>query len=166
MAEDGLSKSEQSAVQRLVPSMPGWLSSPKRFIRGVIFGTLLSGIAAVVTPVFTAIQLVFLGSNASTFAADSETLGLVDLPVFLADAVGGAAGGLIRGVFNAIASVIAAAVPQVPGPVEGVIAALVFAIMGVVVVRLVLPAIQTALQAGLEAIPVVGGPLSTIIGKL
>lgn len=157
-------------------ALPSWLSGlkevsdtlvkfgkhPKRFVRGIFLGWILSGIAAIVAPIFRAIQLMLLGSNPMQFAAANEQYGLLDLPALIAGLFGDTLGSVIETSFEAFSAVLAAVIPQLPGPIEGIIATLVFVMAAVVAVRIGLP----LLRAGLEAIPVIGGPLSTLLGKL
>ncbi|GGL26088.1 hypothetical protein GCM10009037_07130 [Halarchaeum grantii] len=153
--------------------LPSWLTdnagtlkdfakNPAGFLRKFIIGSFIAGLGWLLRPIFDAIQLVFLGSEPSTFAAPGEVLGLADLPVALAGLFGDAVGSTVRVALEAVASIIGSVVPQGSGPLGGLVLTVVFVVLAVAAVRIGVP----LLRAGLEAVPVVGGPLSTLLGKL
>lgn len=92
-----------------------FISNPQNFIIGAVATTILETVTGVVTTIVS--QLVFLvgGSQPAQFNAPSETIGLADLPVAVADLLigaGGFSGGaLLAGIegFNATIADAAAA---------------------------------------------------------
>jgi hypothetical protein len=134
--------------------VPGWLDNPERKIRNVVFGALLSGFGSLLDELFGAAELLVLGSQPATFGAQNEVWGLADLP-------GDVLGFLIRTGFDILANLIASTIPEAASPFAGLIATFVVVVLLVGVVRLGGP----LLLAALEAIPVVGGPISTILGR-
>ncbi|WP_311171803.1 hypothetical protein [Halobellus ordinarius] len=142
-------------------SLPGWIDNPERKIRNVVFGALLSGFGSILNEIFGAGELLVLGSNAGVFGARGEIWGIADLPAVLFRLGGDVVAFLIGSAFDILTSLISGTVPQTPGPISGLIATLVVVVLLVAVVRIGGP----LLLAGLEAIPVVGGPISTILGR-
>ena len=147
--------------------MPGWFDDAASFfedptdrIREVVFGMLIGGIAAFVEPILAAIQLVFAGSNPSVYAAPNEQYGLLDLPVLAADLLGSAVSIPVRAAFDSLTSIIGAFTFGQGSPATGIIVNAVVVLVVIAVVRYG----PLVLRAGLEAIPVIGGPLSTLLG--
>lgn len=152
-----------SAVREIIPD---WVFNPVQKIRGVIFGTFLAGLANFLNTIFGEVSTVFLGSQPATFGAPNETWGIADVPVVVARLTADAGASVIVLVFDTYASVLRAVIPQSASPVVAPFAAVMLVFTGVVVFRIAGPALLTALQAGLEAIPVVGGPLATVLGRI
>lgn len=156
--------------------LPGWLTDlesvsgtlvkfgkhPKRYVRGIIVGWMLSGLVTILKTIFSGVERMLFGSNPSRFGGPDEQWGLVDFPVVIARAIGDLLATLIGLPFGAAQTLINLLVPQAPGPVDALAGTVAVVLTAVVVVRLGLP----LLRAGLEAVPVVGGPLSTLLGKL
>lgn len=137
-----------------------WLDDPANHVRGIIFGTLLSGIAWFVEPVFDALQLVFAGSNPSEFGAEGEVWGIADLPVVLARLIGDMLSFPVDRVFDVMASVIEALTLRIPGPIDGIVINVTVAVIVIALARYG----PLLVRSALEAIPVIGGPLSTLLG--
>lgn len=73
-------------------------NNPRRFILGAFLATIVEGVFDVVEIVLDTLLLVLAGSEPTTFNAPGEQLGIADIPVAVADALGGAgatAGGAI-----------------------------------------------------------------------
>jgi hypothetical protein len=68
---------------------------------------------------------------------------------------------VIGSAFDILTRLISGTIPQTPGPISGLIATLVVVLLLVAVVRIGGP----LLVAALEAIPIVGGPISTLLGR-
>jgi hypothetical protein len=69
--------------------LQAFLSNPRNFVIGAVVTTILETIFGFVTLVVDTILLVLAGSEPSTFNAEGETLGLVDIPVAIADLITG-----------------------------------------------------------------------------
>lgn len=142
---------------------PSWISSFAKFRQNVIdifLGIVFGALASALSTVLDALSLLLAGSNPSQFAAPGETWGLADVPVGIARLVGGDIGGVINDIFLALSTAVDAAIPSIPGPFEGILANLVIVALVVAMVRFGPP----LLRAGLEAVPVIGGPLATLLG--
>jgi hypothetical protein len=142
------------------------ITNPPKFIRGVIFGGFLSGLADFLQPIIDAIITLSLGSNPAEFGAPNETWGIADVPVVVARVGADAISSVILLVFETYDSVLSALLPSQASPVAAPIAAFALVLTGFVLYRIAAPTLLTTLQAVLEAVPVVGGPLATIIGEL
>lgn len=139
--------------------LPGWIDNPERKIRNVVFGALLSGFASILNELFGAAELLVLGSLPRTFGAPNETWGLADLPAVLFRLTGDVLGTLIGSSFDILASLISGTIPATEGPLSGLIATAVIIVVIVAAVRLGGP----LLLSGLEAIPIIGGPISSLL---
>lgn len=128
-------------------------SNPKSYIRGVIYGDLLAGFARLLKPIFTAITLLFLGSNAGVFAAANETFGLADVPVFLSEELGAALSIPVASYFDALESLVSASVPTTSGPIEGLVVVIVSAIVMIVLIETV----RRIFWAAIDVIPGLSG---------
>jgi len=81
------------------PSLPGWvsevsgysdllldfLSNPRQFVVGAVLTTFLEVVFGVVSQLIDIVLLLFGGSEPGRFNAPGETLGLIDVPVYVAD---------------------------------------------------------------------------------
>lgn len=143
-----------------------FVSNPGKFIRGFIFGSLLAGIGDFLTPIFEAMQLLMLGSQPAEFGAPNETWGIADVPVVIGGVIGDTAASVILLVFETYAAVLRALIPSVGSPLVAPLASVALVVTGVVIFRIIGPTVLTGTQALLEAVPVVGGPLATILGEL
>jgi len=65
-----------------------FLTNPRRFIVGAVAATILETLFGVVTQALNVLQLIFGGSAPGRLNAPGETLGIVDVPVYIADRVG------------------------------------------------------------------------------
>jgi hypothetical protein len=142
-------------------SLPDWIDNPERKIRNVVFGALLSGFGSILNEIFGAGELLVLGSNPGVFGARGETWGIADLPAVLLRLGGDVVAFFIGSGFDALTNLISGAIPQTAGPISGLIATLVVVVLLVAVVRIGGP----LLVAALEAIPIVGGPISTLLWR-
>jgi len=66
-----------------------FLANPQNFIVGAVAATILETVFGVVTTALNVVFLVFGGSAPGRLNAPGETLGLVDVPVFVADQLTG-----------------------------------------------------------------------------
>lgn len=137
-----------------------WFSNPAAKVRNVVYGMLITGIAWFVEPVFDAVLLVLGGSQPATLGAPGETWGLTDLPVVIARIAGDAVAFPIEQGLGALASLIELAVPTAPGPLDGIFVTVVIVAVVVALFRYG----PLLLRSLLEAIPVIGGPLATLLG--
>jgi hypothetical protein len=144
------------------PDLPGWLSNPEVFIRGVVFGSIFAGIANFVEQIINTISTLLLGSNPTRLAAPAETFGLADVPVAIALDIGNILTFILNNIIGRIGQLLASAIPASPGPFDIVFIALLLVILSRVLGDVVLPGLVVAL----EAVPVVGGPLSTALGMV
>ena len=167
MSEDGDDEpSLPSFITENLDLLRRFLTNPGKFIRGFIFGSLLAGFGNILAEVFNVMQLLVLGSKPGEFGAPGETWGIADVPVVIGGVVGDTAGAVVLLLFDTYADILRALIPDVGSPVVVPLAAVALVFTGVVIFRLVGPALLTTIQALLEAIPFVGGPLSTILGRL
>jgi hypothetical protein len=139
---------------------------PRKWLRGFVFGGLLTGLAKFLNPIFETLITLSLGSNPAEFGAPDETWGIADVPVVVARVGADAISSVIVLVFEAYNGVLQSLLPSQASPVAAPLAAFALVLTGFVLYRIAAPTVLTALQAGLEAVPVVGGPLATIIGDL
>lgn len=157
--------------------IPGWLSrnlntlktlvtEPRKFIRGFILGGALAGLGGFLDELFGTAQLIVLGSQPATFGAPSETYGIADVPVVIARVLADAAAAIITLLFEAYVAIISGLIPASNSPLTPLLAAVALVLTGFVLFRIAAPTLLTTLQALLEAVPVVGGPLATILGRL
>lgn len=138
------------------PGIPDWVLTPSVFaskVRGVIYGDFLAGLAKVIAPIFTAISILFLGTNPSTFAAEGEQFGIADLPVYLFEILGNATSVPIQSWFGALQSIVIAAVPETDGPIEGL--AVIF--VAVVVLFVFFELARRVFWAIIDSIPILSG---------
>jgi len=89
--------------------LQSFLSNPRNFIIGAIATTLLEQIFGIVTTVLNVIFLVLGGSAPGRLNAPGETLGLIDVPVFVAD--------LLAGIGTDVGSAILQAIGSLNDPV-------------------------------------------------
>lgn len=136
-----------------------FLSNPVQRVRQIMFGTLLTGIAYFIEPILSAIQLIFVGSQPGTWAGANETYGMLDIPVLVLDLLGDAAALPISSTLDAFSSLIASVVPNTASPLNGILVTAVIVFVAVLVARYG----PRVIRALLEAIPVLGGPISTLV---
>ena len=94
---DGGSSDDDGILDSVTNSISGWgdlslptalksfLADPQRFIVGAVATAILETFFGVVTTGINMIIRVFLGTNPGQFNAPGETLGLADVPVYVAD---------------------------------------------------------------------------------
>lgn len=138
----------------------GFFESPTTTIKNVVLGMLIGGIAAFLKEILDAIELILAGTQPNVYAAPNEQYGLVDYPVVIADVLGGAAGSTVRSLLRSLTGIIGSFTFAQGSPVNGLIVNAVVVVMAILVVRYG----PVVLRAGLEAIPVIGGPLATLLG--
>lgn len=148
-------------------SLPGWISelgevsdtiiefgnSPRRFLLGAVLTTALEVVFGVVSRVVDTLLLLFGGSQPGAFNAPGETLGLADVPVAIAEAIGGAGSSVgialiatIRG-FNASVFEAAGGLgPLSPIVVAGIV--VVEVVVAVLVLRRIVFIVADLLQLG------------------
>lgn len=163
MANPGPDEQTDSQTDSNEPAidLPDWLDNPERKIRNVVFGALLSGFGSILNQLFDAGELLVLGSQPATFGAPGEVWGLTDLPAVLFRLGGDVLGFFISSSFDILSNLIAATIPNAASPFAGLIVTFVVVVLLVGTVHFGGP----LLLAALEAIPVVGGPISTILGR-
>ena len=69
-----------------------FLNNPRNFVLGAVLTGILEAAFGVVRTTLNLIELLFLGSRPSTLAAPGETLGIADIPVYIAQSLGGVGG--------------------------------------------------------------------------
>lgn len=118
---DGVSDSVDNATDfvtgwgdlTLPTTLQTFLSDPRRFVVGAIATTILETVFGVVTEALNIIALIFGGSSPGRLNAPGETLGIVDVPVYIADqlgSIGGSVGdAVITGINNLNEPIFAAA---------------------------------------------------------
>jgi hypothetical protein len=157
--------------------IPKWLSrnlntletlvtEPRKFIRGFVLGGAVAGLGGFLGEIFDTAQLIVLGSQPATFGAEGETYGIADVPVVAARALADAAAAVIGLLFDAYVTIISGLIPASNSPLTPLLAAVALVLTGFVLFRIAAPTLLTTLQAVLEAIPVVGGPLATILARI
>lgn len=82
--------------------LQAFVTNPRNFIVGAIATTLLETVFGIVTSVLNVVFLVVLGSNTRTLAAPGETLGIADVPVFVARQLGDVGGSVGDAITTAI----------------------------------------------------------------
>ena len=81
------------------------LSNPRRFVVGALAASVIEWTVGIVSIVLEVLTLIVAGSQPETFAAEGETLGIADVPVFVAGqltGVGGTVGGSILDAIRAL----------------------------------------------------------------
>lgn len=127
----------------------------KKIARGVVYGTVLTAIGRLFAPIFTTIELVFLGSQPGIFGGQTETWGIADLPVVFADLLGETAGTIITDLFGVLTDLIDAIAIQTPGPWDGLVYTILLVLLAVALGRLALLVVS--------AIPAIGSPLARLL---
>lgn len=94
--------SDGSSFFSLPTVLSTFAQNPRRFIIGAVLATIVEGVFGVVTTILDTILLVLAGSEPSTFDAPGEQLGIADIPVAVANALGGAGDTAGSGIINAI----------------------------------------------------------------
>lgn len=127
----------------------------RKIARGVVYGTVLTALGRIFTPIFNAIEFALLGSQPGVFAGFDEQWGLADVPVAVADTLGDVLGAIITTMFGVVEGTVAALAIQTPGPWDGLVFTVLLVLLGVFVAR-VTPLL-------VSAIPVVGTPLASLL---
>lgn len=140
--------------------------APGNFVRGIIYNELLRGLAVPIFSLFGAIVWLLFGSDPGQFASyaeingiDGAQLGLVDMVAYFFQSIGNFIGFVLTTYFDTLEFVIESAAPGLPGPADGVIT---IAVSAVALLVLVITT-KRFLLATMEAIPIVGGPLKTLL---
>ena len=151
MAEDGgitgwADLSPPPIIERLI-------DNPQTVILGAVLSGIVEAVFGVVSQVIDIVLLVFGGSRPGQFNAPDETIGLADVPVAVAESIGGAGSSLgttilvtIRG-FNGVVFEAAGALgPFTPVVVAAVVIAEV--VVAIVVLRRIVYIVADWLQLG------------------
>ena len=80
---------ELRPLTRFVDLLVEFASNPRRFVVGAVLTTALEVTFGVVSQLVDIVLLVFGGSQPGSFNAPGETLGIADVPVAIAEALGG-----------------------------------------------------------------------------
>lgn len=125
---DGSSGGSSGGGFTLPSVLSTFASDPRRFVVGAVLATIVEGVFGVVEVVIDTILLILGGSEPTTFNAPGEQLGLADIPVVFADALGGAGStagsAIIAGVESAnepIFALASALGPFAPAVIVGVV---------------------------------------------
>jgi hypothetical protein len=141
-------------------AIQAFFGNPIGYLRARVIPIAVGVIAAIVQPFIDVFELLFGGSKPQEFAAEGEVWGLADIPAAFGELLGGLLGSLSGLPFSVSADLIDAVTVSTPGPFDGVIAFVGVAVLGVLAARYG----PLLLRSGLEAIPVIGGPLATLLG--
>jgi hypothetical protein len=154
---------------------PNWLSDNIPLIRNILktgprkwlLGGVFTVVGSILMEILGIIEFVGFGTKPNVFAGSNERIwGLLDVPVGIGELLGDAAASVILLVFEAYASVLRALIPNAGSPVVAPLAAFALVLTAFLIFRVAGPALLTTIQSLLEAIPFVGGPLSTLLGRL
>lgn len=176
MADPGIDGDEVDGGTETVPifqfsssiadTLRNFGDNPEGYIRGVLYSELLRGIARLVFPIFGALSLIFLGTDPGKFASYNEVhgvgggmMGIFDLVPYLFQVIADTGQDVIILYFDTVNGVIVAITPSLPGPIDGIITTV--AIVGVTIV--VIETLRRLLLAGMDAVPVIGPALKTLI---
>lgn len=129
----------------------------KQIARGVVYGTVLTAIGRIFSPIFRGLEAMAFGSNPSEFGGARETLGLLDMPVVFARLLGETTGDIITLLFGVAVSLVNAIAIRTPGPWDGIVFTLLLVVLAVAVYRLIVLLVS--------AVPVVGSPLSRLLDR-
>ena len=88
----------------LPPVLEAFTSSPQKFVLGAVLSGLLEWVFGLVSILIDVILLVIAGSEPATFDAPGEQLGLADIPVSVANNLGGVGGTAGRAIIAGIES--------------------------------------------------------------
>lgn len=149
-----------TALTGYVDEIVDFFEAPGEAIRRYLVGIVIGAIAWVTTPVIDSVVFIFGGSQPNEFAAPGETWGLADLPVGIAGIVGDALSIPVSSAFTVLTGLIDSVAGPSPSPVNGIVLNLTIIAIVVALYRYG----PLVLRAGLEAIPVIGGPLATLLG--
>ena len=154
MSDDGPSIPEWvSEVSGYSDLLLDFLTNPRQFVVGAVLTTFLEVVFGVVSQLIDIVLLLFGGSEPGRFNAPGETLGLADVPVAIAAALGGAGASLGTTILDAIRG-LNAAVFEAAGvlgpftPVVVVAVVIVEVIAAIVVVRRIVFIVADLLQLG------------------
>lgn len=135
------------------PIISALANDPQQVILGAVLSGVLEAVFGVVSQLIDTVLLLFGGSQPGQFNAPGETLGLADVPVAVAEALGGAGRSLGTTILDAIrglnASVFEAASvlgPFTPVVVAAVVIAEVY--VAIVVLRRIVFIVADLLQLG------------------
>ena len=81
---------ELTPLTAFVDTLVDFASDPRRFVVGAVLTTVLEVVFGVVSRVVDTLLLLFGGTQPGAFNAPGETLGLADVPMAIAEALGGA----------------------------------------------------------------------------
>lgn len=133
--------------------LQAFLNNPRGFVLGAVLTTILESVTGVVTTIVDQLVLIVGGTQPTRFNAPTETIGLADVPVSIADTligVGGFSGEAILDGIEAFNATIADAAATVGpfGPIVLIVLITVEAVVAIVVLRRVVYVIADLLQLG------------------
>lgn len=140
-------------LEPYVDTLTEFASNPRRFVVGAVLTTALEVTFGVVSQFVDLLLLLFGGSQPGSFNAPGETLGLADVPVAIAEAIGGAGSSAgivliatIRGFNSSVFEAAGALGPLSPVVVAAVVVGEV--VVAVLVLRRIVFVVADLLQLG------------------
>lgn len=157
MTDDGTSipgfVSDLKPLTEFVGFLTDFASNPRQVVVGAVLTTFLEVVFGVVSQLVDIVLLVFGGSEPGRFNAPGETLGLADVPVAVAEALGGAGASFgttildaIRGFNDVVFEAAGVLGPFTPVVVAAVVIAEV--VVAIVVLRRIVYIVADLLQLG------------------